>query len=144
MTTPSNDQIADIDEDAELILVVDDDPAVLEFLVSALRDEGYVVLAALNGQDALTVAGEHAAPIHLVVSDINMPKMGGLTLMNTLRKWYPRIRFLLISGYIPGDTALQGLEDSPTAFLAKPFAVTELTAAVRELLDRRTTPRRTP
>ncbi|MEO6878535.1 MAG: response regulator, partial [Gemmatimonadaceae bacterium] len=85
--------------DAETVLVVDDDPGVLEFLVEVLRRESYHVLRAANGKDALDVAAAYAAPIHLIVSDVNMPQMSGWKLLEQLRAWYPSIRFLMVSGY---------------------------------------------
>ncbi len=126
--TPAND--------SETILVVDDDAAVREIIARSLRAHGYFVLEATDGEHALVVAGEHAAPIHLIVSDVNMPEMGGWTLLSQLRGWYPGIRILLISGYPQDVGSMKDLENTPTAFLAKPFMPDELVQAARDLLDR--------
>lgn len=138
--TPARDDASET-PDAETILVVDDEAPVREVMVLALRSEGYNVLHAANGQEALSVAERHAAPIDAIVSDIMMPLMGGGLLLENLRRWYPGIRFLLVSGFPEGHRLLGGLTGTPTSFLAKPFAPDELLRAVRELLDR---PRRAP
>jgi CheY-like chemotaxis protein len=124
--------------DAETVLVVDDDPEIRELIISVLKRESYHVLEAANGQEALDVASAFAAPIHLIVSDVNMPQMGGWKLLEQLRAWYPSIRFLMVSGYPQREESLAELEGTPTAFLAKPFAAHELSEAVRDLLDRPT------
>ena len=124
--------------DAETILVVDDDPGVRELVASVLRRQDFHVLEASNGKEALDVAGEYAAPIDLIVSDINMPQMTGWKLLEQLRAWYPAIRFLMISGYAQPETSMAQLAGTPTSFLPKPFTPGELSDAIRELLDRRT------
>jgi two-component system cell cycle sensor histidine kinase/response regulator CckA len=124
--------------DAETILVVDDDPGVRELVASVLRRQEFHVLEASNGTEALDVAAEYAAPIDLIVSDINMPQMTGWKLLEQLRAWYPAIRFLMISGYAQPESSMAQLAGTPTAFLPKPFTPGELSDAVRELLDRRT------
>ncbi|HEY4219588.1 MAG TPA: response regulator [Gemmatimonadaceae bacterium] len=126
--------------DAETVLVVDDDAEIRELIGFVLGGESYHVLEAANGQDALDVAAEYAAPIHLIVSDVNMPQMSGWKLLEQLRAWYPSIRFLMVSGYPQPANSMADLVGTPTAFLPKPFTPEELSAAVRELLERR--PRR--
>ena len=128
--------MADSALDAETLLVVDDDAAVRKLIVAILRNQGYQVLEAADGQDALVVAGEHAAPIHLIVSDVKMPRMGGWKLLERLREWYPSIRFLLVSGYTQSAASLDHITDTPTAFLPKPFTPEQLSGSVRALLDR--------
>jgi CheY-like chemotaxis protein len=129
--------------DAETILVVDDDPGVLEFIVEVLRREGYHVLQAAHGNDALDVAAAFAAPIHLIVSDVNMPQMSGWKLLERLRAWYPTIRFLMVSGYAQPQSSIADLAGTATSFLPKPFTPDDLLIAARELLDRNTK-RRSP
>jgi len=123
--------------DAETVLVVDDDMQIRELIKSVLERESYHVLEAADGQEALDVAGAYAAPIHLIVSDVNMPHMNGWKLLEQLRGWYPSIRFLMMSGYPQRESSMAELAGTPTAFLAKPFAPSELSDAVRALLDRR-------
>lgn len=124
--------------DAETVLVVDDDPEILELITFVLSRQSYRVLEAANGQDALDVAADYAAPIHLIISDVNMPQMSGWKLLERLRAWYPSIRFLMMSGYPQPADSIADMAGTPTAFLAKPFTADELSSAVRELLERRT------
>ena len=120
----------------EVVLVVEDEPSVRAPIIRTLRNLGYFVLEADNGEHALRVMHDHHAPIHLVISDVMMPEMDGTELVALLRGWYPRMRVLFISGYSPqyleaqGGTTVHG-----SHFLAKPFGLDELTHRVREILD---------
>ena len=125
----------------ETILVVDDDPNVLSMIQAALEAEGYRVLVASNGADALDVAADYAMRIHLIVTDVRMPEMGGRQLIEVVRRWYPSLRVLVVSGYADSKDNLADLEWTPTAFLAKPFTPEQLAAAVRALLDQPKHPR---
>jgi two-component system cell cycle sensor histidine kinase/response regulator CckA len=120
----------------ETILVAEDEDPVRRVVVRGLRAHGYNVIEAKHGEDALVVAGDYGGPIHLVISDVVMPQMDGRVLFERVRTWYPRIRFLFISGYTRGVIAEAELNESTTAFLAKPFRIEELCTAVRQLLDR--------
>ena len=119
----------------ETILVVEDEAPVRHVIARGLRAHGYVVLEAQDGEDALVVAGDYNAPIHLVVSDVIMPHMNGRELFDRLRAWYPTIRFLFVSGYTRGAITGEELKGDATEFLAKPFTIEQLTASARELLD---------
>jgi two-component system cell cycle sensor histidine kinase/response regulator CckA len=119
----------------ETVLVVDDDAELRRLIVRVLRVQGYDVLEAGDGEEALVVAGQHAAPIHLIVSDVNMPNMGGWILLDHLRGWYPSIRFLMVSGFPVSAEVADGRADTRTGFLAKPFTPPALSSAVRDLLD---------
>lgn len=120
----------------ETILLVEDDDAVRDITNRVLSSQGYTVLQARDGEDALSVAEAHAAPIDLVVSDVVMPHMDGRVLFDRLRGWYPGIRFLFVSGYTRGAVEADQLRGPVTDFLAKPFTVAELSSRVRRLLDR--------
>jgi CheY-like chemotaxis protein len=117
----------------ETVLLVDDDPLVRLLILRALKTQGFTVLEARNGSHALDVANEHAAPIHIVISDIVMPDMDGTELFRTLRGWYPNIRFLFISGQMTGADA-DTSPDGRTAFLPKPFSVDTLLAYMQHVL----------
>jgi len=126
----------------ETILAVDDDDNVREIMRQTLELDGYRVLPARNGADALDVAAYHAMRIDLIVTDVRMPRMGGAQLVRTMRRWYPALRCLIVSGYANLSDALDAFGDTPTAFLAKPFAPTDFATAVRDLLDRPVSRRR--
>jgi CheY-like chemotaxis protein len=119
----------------ETILVVEDEAAVRHVVVRSLSSRGYDVLEAKNGEDALLVAERHNAPIHLVVTDVVMPSMSGTELFHHLRRWYPRMRVLFISGYARSTLPPEALEDGKgAAFLAKPFTIEQLLAEVRRMI----------
>jgi DNA-binding response OmpR family regulator len=121
----------------ETILLVDDEPALLSMVARALTAAGYNVLQAENGVRALDVADAYKAPIHLVVSDVDMPDMDGPELFRNLRRWYPRLRFLFISGRLQESQADFSI-DGRTAFLPKPFSMETLFSFVRFVLDNET------
>ena len=124
------------DTPTETILVVEDEPSVRAPIIRTLRNHGYTVLEADNGEHALRVMHEHSSPIHLVISDVRMPKMDGTELVALLREWYPRMRVLFISGYSAQYIEAQGgTQVRGTHFLAKPFGLDALTRRVREILD---------
>ena len=120
---------------AEVILVVEDEPSVRAPMCRMLREQGYLVLEAGNGEHALRVMQEHHAPIHLVITDVMMPEMDGAELVSLLRDWYPGMRVLFISGYSKQFLEARGDTVEGSAFLAKPFSLDAMARRVRELLD---------
>jgi CheY-like chemotaxis protein len=133
--TPSQEYaLADL-PGAETILVVDDETAVRSVVCRGLRRRGYHVLEATNGEDALIVADRYAAPIHLVVSDVVMPKMDGRALFDQLRHWYPNTCCLFISGYAQGAITPSDLAGARMHFLAKPFSLDDLCREVQVILS---------
>jgi CheY-like chemotaxis protein len=120
----------------EVILVVEDEPAVLMTMARVLREEGYQVLEAANGQLALDLLSEFPTRLDLVVTDVVMPEMNGLELAERLRGRYPRLPVLFMSGYLGDDAVQQNLLGSDSAFLLKPFTPTTIAECVRSLLDK--------
>jgi CheY-like chemotaxis protein len=121
--------------DDETVLVVEDRPAVRTVVTKALRAQGYTVLEAANGENALEMASRHPWPIDLVLTDVVMPVMSGTQLVDKLRGWYPRLRVIFMSGYTEGRVSATQVDDARTGFLSKPFLVEELATMVRQLLD---------
>ncbi|MFQ5788959.1 MAG: response regulator [Acidobacteriota bacterium] len=120
---------------SETILLVEDEKAVRELGRRILERNGYRMLEASNGIEALEVCKEHAGPIHLVLTDLVMPEMGGRELVEHLAVLRPETKVLYLSGYT-GDTVLQQNMLTPgAAFLQKPFTVKTLSSKVREVLD---------
>ena len=119
----------------ETILLVEDDPAVLNMTTRLLARQGYTVLAAGSPAEAIRVAGEHAAEIHLVMTDVVMPEMNGRDLATKLLALYPNLKRLFTSGYTANVIAHNGVLDEGVHFLQKPFSVHDLAAKVREVLD---------
>ncbi|MBK7402574.1 MAG: response regulator [Myxococcales bacterium] len=121
----------------ETILVVEDELALRGIFSRFLRAAGYVVLVAENGVDALQVARQHVGPIHLVVSDVVMPKMSGIAFAHQLVETRPHTKVLFMSGYTDEAVKPHGALESSVPFIGKPFTAAELDARIRELLDTR-------
>jgi CheY-like chemotaxis protein len=135
MAMPVVDNVDSGAEATETILVVEDETAVRNVIVRCLRSRGYEVLEAKHGEDALLVAERHNAPIHLVVTDVVMPNMNGTELFHHLRRWYPRMRVLFISGYAKSAIPQEAFEEGQgAAFLAKPFTIDQLMTEVRRMV----------
>ncbi|HNN95355.1 MAG TPA: PAS domain S-box protein [Pseudomonadota bacterium] len=129
--------LADAPHGSETILLVDDEPELRRLARLSLTTHGYRVLEASNGEDALRIAEGHQGPIHLLLTDLVMPLMGGRMLAHTLRQRLPQVRVLFISGFTDDSVVRHGLLDASEAFLQKPFSASLLASAVRSLLDRK-------
>ena len=120
----------------ETVLIVEDEPALRNLTRRILLGQGYEVLTAANGLDALRVVNEHASStIQLVVTDVVMPEMGGKAMAEWLKTTYPDLKILFTSGYTDEAIAHHGVLDVGMAFLPKPYAPAILARKVRELLD---------
>jgi CheY-like chemotaxis protein len=122
----------------ETILLVEDTETLREVIQETLEERGYAVLLAPNGEDALALARAREAPIHLLLTDVVMPKLGGAELAKLLSALRPRMRVLYMSGYTNGAISHHGVLGEGVALLEKPFTAEKLARAVREALDRPT------
>lgn len=121
---------------SETILLVEDEKAVRRATAEFLRLQGYNVLEAKDGLDALTVAHEQDGIIHLLVTDVVMPNMSGGELAKQLARLRPDTRFLFVSGYA-GKTVLDHkVVDLETNFLQKPYTLKQLSQKIRGALHR--------
>ncbi len=120
---------------AETILLVEDDPGLRALALDVLGASGYTVLEAREGSEALLVLERHAGPIHLLLTDVVMPNMGGRALAERLATLRPEMAVLYMSGYSETAIAHHGVLTPGTAFLAKPFSPDSLARKVREVLD---------
>jgi two-component system, cell cycle sensor histidine kinase and response regulator CckA len=124
----------------ETLLVVEDEPSLRHLAEGVLNAQGYNVLTAPNGQDALRVAAEHPGkPIALVITDVIMPRMGGKAMAEWLQATFPDIKILFTSGYTDDAIAHHGALEEGIEFLPKPYTPATLARKVRELLDARPT-----
>ena len=121
---------------SETVLVVEDEDAVRQMTTRVLIQQGYTVLEAGNGRDGIALARRHEGPIHLLVTDVVMPEMGGLELAARLAEVRPGTSVIFMSGYAEGDKLQPGIRDSNVPFLQKPFSAESLILRVREALDR--------
>jgi CheY-like chemotaxis protein len=120
---------------SETILLAEDESTVRTTTARLLRDLGYRVLEASNGDDALGVARAHHGVIDLLLADIFMPCMGGQALGERLAVLRPGIRMLLMSGYAGAATSHLGAPGSNIAFIQKPFLPAQMARKVRDVLD---------
>jgi two-component system cell cycle sensor histidine kinase/response regulator CckA len=121
----------------ETILLVEDNEQVRSLVFTMLKRMGYTVLAASNGRPALSVAGSHEGPLHLLLTDVVMPEMNGKELFAKTARKHPDLKVLYTSGYTDQVIAHRGVLNRGVAFIQKPFTVDALAAKVREVLDRR-------
>ena len=117
------------------ILVVDDEAMIRNLMGVALEMEGFQVLRAENGPDAIRVSESHPGEIDLLVSDITMPGMDGPTLAGELLATDPNLPVLFVSGY---SERIPLNKDKPFLVLQKPFVLSALVRAVRSIVRRRT------
>jgi len=120
---------------SETVLLAEDEPAVRAIARQALERQGYTVLAAPSGADALALAAQHGATIHLLLTDVVMPGMSGRDLADRLTAQRPGIRVLYISGYTDNAIVRHGMLEPGLAYLQKPFRPDALVRKVREVLD---------
>lgn len=121
----------------ETVLVVEDEPALLDLSKIVLEGRGYQVLAAGTPSEAMRLAEEHAGKIDLLMTDVVLPEMNGGDLAKQMLPLYPGMKRLFMSGYTDDIIANQGVLDDGLYFIQKPFSIQDLTAKVREVLDQK-------
>ncbi len=119
----------------ETILLIDDEPVVVEVGAQMLERLGYTVLTAINGEEALRLVKQHDGPIHLAMLDLGMPVMGGLEAGPMLLAVRPDMRLLICSGYELDTETQAAMETGAKGFLQKPFLLSELSMKIRQVLD---------
>jgi two-component system cell cycle sensor histidine kinase/response regulator CckA len=123
---------------SETILLVEDEQAVRNVATRVLMNQGYFVLAACNGEEALAIAEKVGGAIDLILTDVVMPDMAGPELVERLLERWPGLRAVYMSGYARGDKVRAGMQDLETSFLQKPFSADSLVVMVRQVLDQGT------
>jgi DNA-binding NtrC family response regulator len=122
---------------SETILLIEDEEHVRAVSRAILARSGYKVVEVQNPAEAIEFCGKPSKPIHLVLTDIVMPKMSGPELAKQLRALRPEIKVLYMSGYTDDTIIRHGMLDPKTAFLQKPFTPEDLLRKVRDVLDGR-------
>jgi PAS domain S-box-containing protein len=120
----------------ETILLAEDEVLVRDLVRTVLRSEGYTILEAAHGQEALAIARQHQGSIDLLITDVVMPRMSGRELAAQLSLERKQIKVLFMSGYTDDAVVRHGLLMARVEFLAKPFSPSKLAAKVREVLDK--------
>jgi PAS domain S-box-containing protein len=121
----------------ETVLLVEDEASLRELAREVLEAGGYTVLEAANGAEALALAERHNGDIHLLVTDVVMPRLGGRAVAERLASLRPRLRVLYLSGYTDDAVLQQGVVAEDVAFLQKPFTPDNLLGRVRQVLGAR-------
>jgi len=134
---PAVDLAGELPRGNETLLLVEDEQVVREMEAMVLREQGYTVLEAADGEEALRlVETQPGSGIHLLLTDVSMPKMGGKELADRLKVRAPDMRVLFASGYTKNSIVHNGVVDAQVEFLPKPFSLVGLSHKVREVLDR--------
>ncbi|MBN1660728.1 MAG: response regulator [Anaerolineae bacterium] len=132
---PSREAITlDLPTGSETILLVEDEASVRRLAAHILGEQGYRVLAASDGPDAIRLATRHDGPIHLLLTDVVMPGMNGKELVEHIQALHPNVHILFMSGYSGDVIAHHDVSDHGRGFLAKPFTLETLTHKVRAAL----------
>jgi CheY-like chemotaxis protein len=113
------------------ILLADDEPILLRVLTRQLERDGHAVLGAVDGQHALSIARGYQGELHVLVTDIVMPNMGGMELAFAIRESRPGTRVIFMSGYAPDAATRERLTSKNATFLAKPFSFDVLRTALK-------------
>lgn len=115
------------------LLVVDDEPHYLDLLYANLRVDGYEVLTARNGEEALNMLITHT--VHLVLLDVVLPDVDGITLCRRIRA-FSRVPIIMLTARVSEEERVRGLDAGADDYISKPFSITELLARVRAVLRR--------
>jgi two-component system, cell cycle sensor histidine kinase and response regulator CckA len=121
---------------SETILIVEDDARLRKIVRKVLNQNGYKLLEAENGEDAVEISKKHDGAIDLLLTDVVMPKMSGKETAERLQPLYPQMKIIYMSGYTDNTIANHGVLAPGLNFIQKPFTPDELAGKVREILDR--------
>jgi two-component system cell cycle sensor histidine kinase/response regulator CckA len=124
----------------ETVLVVEDDEKVRKLIVEILRRQGYRVLEASHGDEALLIHEKHDGPIHLILVDVVMPGMSGSELVKRLTSLHPETKIVYMSGYTDNAIVHHGVLARGVNYIQKPFTMDGLTRKVRQVLDKDSKP----
>ncbi len=119
----------------ETILLVEDEPAILEMTRRMLERKGYSVVPAATPADAISIADTYVGKIDLLMTDVVMPEMNGRDLAKKITAFFPEIKLLFMSGYSANVITQQGVLNDGVAFMEKPFSMNELAEKIRGVLD---------
>jgi len=119
----------------ETILLVEDNDADRELAIRTLTREGYRVLEARDGEEALKVYQVHGPSVDLVLTDIIMPRMDGVELVERIREMVPKVKVLFTSGYARNPRIEQKIAGHKVNFIEKSYDLSALLKKVREVLD---------
>ena len=128
--------VAPVKGKGERVLVVEDEPMLIEVTREILKAAGYVVVTATRPEEALQIVSSDTVGFELLISDVVLPEMNGKELAKRIRGHLPDIRVLFMSGYTANAICHFGILDEDVDFIQKPYSVASLTAKVRSILER--------
>jgi DNA-binding NtrC family response regulator len=136
--TKDKPEAAEILKGTETILAVEDEIEVRKLVAQILTGQGYKVIEASDGEEAIKVAHKNSGKkIHLLLTDVVMPGMSGRELAETLALRHPGLKILYMSGYTDNAIVHHGVLEEGVNYIQKPFTLDALARKVREVLDRR-------
>ncbi len=124
------------EQTAGAVLIVEDEPELRSLLAMLLEAEELQVFQARDGQSAIDTLREHSAAIGLIITDLGLPRLGGVDLIARARSLNPSVRIIGTSGMSGGGIRQMTLDAGADAFIPKPFSVKEIIAAVRTIIGR--------
>ncbi|MDW7773479.1 MAG: ATP-binding protein [Desulfobulbaceae bacterium] len=130
-------EFTDMAQGSELVMVVDDDPAIRRLVRDTLEPLGYSIIEAGSGEDALSLFKRTREKIHLVLSDLIMPGMNGQEMLEQIERDHPDVKVILMSGYTDNIIVDHGVLKPDVNFISKPLLPVTLTKRIREVLDRK-------
>jgi CheY-like chemotaxis protein len=119
----------------ETVMVVEDEESIRRMTTHGLRSQGYNVIQAGDGVEALAVLHRHGGTVDLLVTDVVMPRMDGRALAEAMKVMFPRLKVLYTSGYTDDAVVRHGILQSEVAFLSKPYTPMTLLRRIRQVLD---------
>lgn len=125
-----------IPQGKESILLVEDDPSIVEIITTILSGLGYTMISSTRPSEAIRMAEEHDGRIHLLITDVIMPEMNGRDLAKQLQSKFPEMKCLFMSGYTANVIAHHGVLDDGLHFIQKPFNLSVIASKVRAVLDK--------
>jgi signal transduction histidine kinase/CheY-like chemotaxis protein len=119
---------------SEIVLLVEDEEMVRSLLCSVLQERGYTVLQATDGEEAVQLSRQHAGPIHLLLTDVVMPRLNGREVARKVTRAHPETKVLYMSGYTDDAVVRRGVSTSDTHLIHKPFTPAALARKVQQVL----------
>jgi CheY-like chemotaxis protein len=129
-------EVKEIPRGSETILLVEDEKEVLKLASRILKEQGYRILEAATGEEALKICKENKGPFHLLLTDVVMPQMSGRQLKERLGQVGQGFKVLYMSGYTDNAIVHHGVLEKGMNFIQKPFTLEGLARKVREVLDK--------
>ena len=130
-----NNRVQPDESGHETILLVEDEPAILEIITMMLEEMGYKVVGAKTPGEAIRLVKKYGGEIHLLLTDVVMPEMNGRNLEKNISAFCQDLKCLFMSGYTANVIAHHGVLDEGVNFIQKPFSKQNLSMKIREVLD---------